>query len=38
MASAKGRNGEVGENESGNEGQGQRKGLLILTADNFFGK
>lgn len=37
MAGAKGRNGDV-EDESGNEGQGQRKGLLILTADNFFGK
>lgn len=37
MAGAKGRNGDV-EDESGNEGQGQRKGLLILTADNFFRK
>lgn len=38
MADAKGRNREVGEDEYGDEGQGQKKGLFILTVDDFFGK
>lgn len=38
MAGMKGRNGEVAEDKPGNEGQGQRKGLITLTDEDFFGK
>lgn len=38
MTGMKGRNEEVAEDMPGNEGQGQRRGLLALTGDDFFGK